>query len=480
MPNTDRASVPDATPALPREPLDPASLVVQHMLAAADPEGTLDPASPHWVVLHTPSPAWDEVVVHHWRKAGRQVLAEREADGDAEEYEERRAMPGWRRRGGPGEPIVVLDAASRDDVERSDLADAAWRGTAVFGVSSDPNGCLPPSLSARARRVRLVLPGPAALRGIVTRLTGGRPRTALPLDACRRLTPAALRLACEHGIGPDLYLERVRVHLARTAPVPPPPPPADDRLLSRLHGVDEAVAWGRALAADIAAWREGRLPWSAVDKGVLLAGPPGSGKTTLARAIAEASGMTFFATSAVSLLARDGGEGHLGDLAHELKAILKQARAGAPSLVFLDEVEVFADRSGRHNHFWANATAFLLELLDGSVPREGVVVVGATNLPHRVDPALVRPGRLDRMIMVPLPGRVAMTAVLRDLTGGNIGDAVLARVASLLAGCSAAEAGRVVRDAERLARHGGRGLEAGDLLVACGELPATAVSATVH
>ena len=108
------------------------------------------------------------------------------------------------------------------------------------------------------------------------------------------------------------------------------------------------------------------------------------------------------------------------------------------------------------------------------------MVVGATNLPHRVDPALVRPGRLDRLVMVPLPDRRAMEAILRDLTAGRISGTILTRVAVLLAGRSAAEAGRLVRDAERLARQDGRGLKTGDLLVASGALVLASTSLTVH
>ena len=460
-------------------PIDPARLVVQCMIDAADPDRILDPSAAGWLVIETPSAKWDEVVACHWKEMVHQRMAAKESNGDIEAWEDYRAMPGRRHLRMAAEPIVLRDTNHHGTDEVEDLADAAWRGVAVVGVSSDPAHGLPPALLDRARLVRLVLPGPDTIQAVIFRLTGGRPRARLAPARCHLLTPAVLRLACERGITPDAFQARVETSLARSTPVPPAVP-ADDRLLSRLHGMEEAAAWGRSLATDIRAWCDGRLPWTAVDKGILLAGPPGSGKTTLARAIAEAGGLAFHATSAVGLLARDGGEGHLGDFAHALKEVMADAREAAPSLILLDEVEAFASRSGPHSRFWGTATTYLLELLDGSVPRDGVVVVGATNLPELVDPALVRPGRLDRTILVPLPDRRAMAAILRDLTGGGIGDAVLVRVAGLLAGRSAAEAGHLVRSAERVARHDGRGLEAGDLLAACGTLILAPPSATRH
>lgn len=131
-------------------------------------------------------------------------------------------------------------------------------------------------------------------------------------------------------------------------------------------------------------------------KGVLLFGPPGSGKTLLVRSFVEAFHLSFFTTNVASLLSQ-----YLGDSEKQLTDLFTRAREGAPSILFLDEVDALCPP---RENAGANSTrlcSLLLSLFDEL--EEGVVVIGATNRPNGLDPGLRRPGRFDREIEIEVP-----------------------------------------------------------------------------
>ncbi|GBE61878.1 ATP-dependent zinc metalloprotease [Babesia ovata] len=137
-----------------------------------------------------------------------------------------------------------------------------------------------------------------------------------------------------------------------------------------------------------------RLP-----KGVLLAGPPGTGKTLMARAIAGEAGVPFIQASGSEF-----EEMFVGVGARRIRELFKLAKSVAPCIVFIDELDAVGSRRSATDHNSVRMTLNqLLVELDGFDKREGIVVLCATNFPESLDPALVRPGRLDKTINIPLP-----------------------------------------------------------------------------
>ena len=224
--------------------------------------------------------------------------------------------------------------------------------------------------------------------------------------------------------------------------------------LSETTGFGPAFEWGMLLAADLEAYKAGLLPWCDVDRGILLSGAPGSGKTSFARALALECNVPFFPSSFSSLV---GGSATGYTVEKELKKLFEVARASAPCILFLDEMDSVPGRDFRpdHNSSYFNAVnnAFL-EQLDGAVPRPGVVVIAATNYPERVDAALRRPGRLDRHITIPLPGVEALEGIIRHHLGQDaaIAEEPLKAAARACRGRSPAEIEQICRDARRTAR----------------------------
>ncbi|KAJ1984107.1 i-AAA protease yme1 [Dimargaris verticillata] len=167
----------------------------------------------------------------------------------------------------------------------------------------------------------------------------------------------------------------------------------------------------------------GRLP-----KGVLLTGPPGTGKTLLARAVAGEADVPFFFMSGSEF-----DEMYVGVGARRVRDLFAAARAKAPSIVFIDEIDAIgAKRSHREQAYVKQTLNQLLVDLDGFSPTEGVIFIGATNFPELLDKALVRPGRFDRTIHVPLPdvrGRLAILQLHTRKTplADNVNLSVLAR-----------------------------------------------------
>ncbi|AUX77972.1 AAA family ATPase [Sinorhizobium fredii] len=258
-------------------------------------------------------------------------------------------------------------------------------------------------------------------------------------------------------------LERAACQKPKTRSEPEIPP------LSEMFGYGAAKRWGVDLARDLRAWAEGELPWSEVDRGIVLSGPPGVGKTVFAKALAKECNAHLVAAS----LGLWQACGHLGDLLKAMRRDFARAKEHAPTILFVDELDSFGDRdSFTHDHrdYSVQVINAFLECLDGIDGREGVVVVGATNNLERIDPAIVRSGRLDKHVEIPLPSAQDRVAILHQQLNQSISVEDLSTLASCTAGMAGADLAKAVRDARRMARRAGREIMVGDVAAALPEL----------
>ena len=146
-------------------------------------------------------------------------------------------------------------------------------------------------------------------------------------------------------------------------------------------------------------------------KGLLLYGPPGTGKTMIAKAVATTSEANFISVKGPELMSKWVGESEKG-----VREIFRKARQAAPCIIFFDELDAVAPRRGRSEgdaHATERVISQTLTELDGLEDLKGVVVIGATNRPDIIDEALLRPGRFDRILQVPLPDKGARKQILR-------------------------------------------------------------------
>jgi cell division protease FtsH len=198
----------------------------------------------------------------------------------------------------------------------------------------------------------------------------------------------------------------------------------------------------------------GRIP-----RGVLLSGPPGTGKTLLARAVAGEAGVPFFQMSASEFVEMIVGVG-----ASRVRDLFQQAKQAAPAIIFIDELDAVgrsraaggANISGGHDEREQTLNQILTEM-DGFDPRTGVIVLGATNRPEVLDPALLRPGRFDRRVAVQPPDRAGREAILRVHTRSVplAPEVDLANIAAATPGMVGADLANLVNEGALLAARRG-------------------------
>src|SRR6266699_1586399 len=185
-------------------------------------------------------------------------------------------------------------------------------------------------------------------------------------------------------------------------------------------------------------------------RGVLLSGPPGSGKTLIARALANQCEASFISIKGPELLSKWDGEAEKG-----IREVFRHAKQAAPCIIFFDEIDSLAPRrSGDTDRNFSNGViAQLLTEMDGIEGREGVIVLAATNRSELIDPALLRPGRFDLVVELEYPNEEERRAIFAVHTRGKAiaPDVTLEELASLTAGRSGADIEAICRRAALLA-----------------------------
>lgn len=191
-----------------------------------------------------------------------------------------------------------------------------------------------------------------------------------------------------------------------------------------LTGYGVASDWALALKLDLADYLSGNLAWSQMSTKLLLSGPPGTGKTTFAKALCNTLQIPLVVTSVSTWLQ---GE-YLHDVLDRLSNTFAEARAQAPCILFIDEIDGIGQRapaSRSHSDYWNACVNKLLELLDGATKADGVIVVGATNRPDQIDEAIRRSGRLETHIEIPRPDIPTLAGILAHHLASDL-DAVVA------------------------------------------------------
>ncbi len=219
-----------------------------------------------------------------------------------------------------------------------------------------------------------------------------------------------------------------------------------------VAGVDDALAELAEVREYLADPERFRRMGARIPRGFLLSGPPGCGKTLLARAVAGESNAAFFSVAGTEFTEINVGEG-----AARVRDLFAQARGVAPAIIFIDEIDALGARRGGSldsagREYDQTMNQVLVEL-DGFGQRGGVVVMAATNRPDMLDPALVRPGRFDRQIEIDPPDRDGRRKILevhaKDKPLSSNVD--LDRVAGLTRGLAGAELANVMNEAALLA-----------------------------
>lgn len=364
-------------------------------------------------------------------------------------------------------------ASVGSDVVAGDLA----RGRCVAGLAADV-GALPAALVAAADlTIRLAAPTAPVLRAAITKFARRSPGE-LAEDLVAGLDLNDIVAAFRPGSGAGRIAQRLAAASAARR---------GQAQLHRVPALETAIEYGDArifglnLARDLADYRAGKISWRDVDRGVCLhSQQPGLGKSTFAAVLSRACNVPLVSGSIGEIFATSPG--FLDSIVKGLDDLFKRAATLAASsstmhgrgccLLHIDEVEAVPNRETLSEHgrsFWTPICNFFLTSLDSAITgpdgagqRDGIVVLCSTNALHRVDPALLRPGRLEKSIEIKPPNLAGTLNILNfHLDGDLTGD--LSEVGAMIEGSTGAEIMHTVRTARRIARHAGRAMIVDDL-----------------
>ncbi|WP_323715973.1 AAA family ATPase [Paracoccus aminovorans] len=241
----------------------------------------------------------------------------------------------------------------------------------------------------------------------------------------------------------------------------PQRPAADGPWLEDIHGDTPALRAARQIVRDLRAWKTGEVGWQDLTRTLLLYGPPGTGKSWIARAMGNSAGFAVV----TGTFGEWQAAGHLGDMLREMRRTFREARAKAPTVLIIDEIDAVGSREDREQHSRSYRTqvinAFLAEM-DGVAREEGVIVIGTCNHPEMIDPAVLRAGRFDMKVALPLPDVEGLFGVFRHCLP-DWREADLRDLAARAVGCSAADVDAVIRQTRATARGQKRAMTLDDL-----------------
>ncbi|WP_409428130.1 AAA family ATPase [Mycobacterium sp. SMC-11] len=378
----------------------------------------------------------------------------------------------------PSEPVATLILAELRNV-------VATEGVAFIATSALPDH-VDPRLRAPElcdREIRLSLPDGATRAALLATLLISVPTTELTLGEIAERTPgfvaadlaalvreAALRAASrasDNDEDPKLTQQDLVGALSVIRPLSRSAAAEVSVGSVTLDDVGDMVATKQALTEAVL-WplqHPDTFTRLGVDPphGVLLYGPPGCGKTFVVRALAGSGRVSVHSVKGAELMDK-----WVGSSERAVRDLFQRARDSAPSLVFLDEIDALAPRRGQSfdSGVTDRVVAALLTELDGVNPLRDVVVVGATNRPELIDPALTRPGRLEKLVFVEPPDADARRQILR-VSGKSVplhDDVDLDVLAADLEGYSAADCVALLREAALTAMR--RSIDAADVTVA--------------
>ncbi|MBQ2260193.1 MAG: AAA family ATPase, partial [Loktanella sp.] len=279
-------------------------------------------------------------------------------------------------------------------------------------------------------------------------------RAALPTDTL--LAGLGTTQACTALRAPELHGVIQRL-IAMTRADETQGPTLED-----MSSDSPAVIAARRLIADLALWKKGKVAWSDLSRSILFYGPPGTGKTFLARAMGNSAGLACVTGS----FAEWQAAGHLGDMLREMRKTFAEARRQAPAILFIDEIDAVGSRESDDRHGNSYRTQVIngfLGEMNAITLEEGVIVVGACNHIDKIDPAVLRAGRFDIKVEVPMPDTQQIFSLMRQHLAEEIPNADLAALSRAAVGYSPAAIDAAIRAARSDARHTGTKITAASL-----------------
>lgn len=341
------------------------------------------------------------------------------------------------------------------------VAAALSEGQCVVGLAADVK-LLPKALVIAADiTIRLATPTGSVLRTAIAKFCR-RSAEELPDAIAAGLDLHDILAAFRPGSGP----QRIAQRLAAAA-VAIRGEVSEERLPDLADAVEygEAQRWGLLLARDVADFRAGKISWAEADlpRGIVLQSEPGLGKTLYPKLLSRACSMPLVETSVADWFTA-GDRGTLDQVLRHLRDAFQRAEAlGQPTVLALDECDGVPSRATLDSHNRDFFVPIVSELLLRISQSHQLVIIAMTNNAAALDPALVRPGRLEKIIEIVRPDFAGTKNILKFHVNGAFDDAELADIARLAEGSTGAEIMALVRDARRIARHAGRPFAVADL-----------------